>query len=250
MLFFDEKKCNSCNETKKIENFYVVKKTGNLQGDCKICYQAKRRAKRKENIKNGKVKYTAKKKKCLDCENLCDARKKVTRCHSCNNRLRHMKNPGLAKEFGNRTKQLWRDEKYREKKSLEMKKNRLDGEFNKKLCNSFSRKNRLSSVHKKIKQILNLEERGFLSEQCIGKYFVDEINYEKKIILEINGDYVHANPKYYKQDDIIRLPNTVYTAAEKWESDNIKINNLISLGYEVIVIWETDDLQEVNNKLT
>ena len=67
-------------------------------------------------------------------------------------------------------------------------------------------KNRLSKLHQKIKNELQLYKIGFVSEQRVDRYLVDELNENKKIIIEINGDYIHANPKIYKLDDIIRLP--------------------------------------------
>ena len=59
---------------------------------------------------------------------------------------------------------------------------------------------------------------------------VDELNEATKTIIEINGDYVHANPLMYSEHDIIRLPNNSYTAAEKWESDKRKLDDLKSMG--------------------
>ena len=130
-----------------------------------------------------------------------------------------------------------------------MKQARKNPVFNKKLSSSFSKNNRLTKIHKKIKQYLNLESLGYISEQSVGKYFVDELNENKKTIIEINGDYVHANPKMFSSSDIIKLPNSKYTAAEKWESDRQKLNALTSMGYSVITIWESDDLEEVKKKL-
>ena len=105
-------------------------------------------------------------------------------------------------------------------------------------------KNRLSKLHQKIRDELKLGINGFVSEQRVGRYLVDELNEPKKLIVEINGDYVHANPKIYKPDDIIYLPGNSYTATEKWESDTIKRHNLEKMGYIVITIWETDEIEK------
>lgn len=114
---------------------------------------------------------------------------------------------------------------------------------------------KLSKIHKLVKENLKLESKGFLSEQIVGDFIVDELNKEKKIIIEINGDYVHANPRKYKEFDIIRLANSKYTAKEKWEYDKKRKEYLESLGYRVIIIWEEDfkkfidanDFQLLNN---
>jgi very-short-patch-repair endonuclease len=98
---------------------------------------------------------------------------------------------------------------------------------------------KLSKLHLQIRDKLNLLDKGYKSEQYIDGYFVDELNESTKTIIEVNGDYVHANPKLYKQDDVIKLIGNVYTAKEKWEKDTKKIEFLRKRGYNVIVIWET-----------
>lgn len=108
---------------------------------------------------------------------------------------------------------------------------------------------KFSKLHVKFVNELNLRELGFIGEQRIGKYLVDEFHPEYKIIIEINGNYVHANPKIYNSDDIIRLVGNSYTASEKWETDNRKINYLKDNGYKVLVIWENDNIREIKNKI-
>ena len=120
----------------------------------------------------------------------------------------------------------WKDEKYKNK-----------------ILNSVRFK--LSNLHKKIKNELMLESYGFKSEQIVNDFLVDELNKEKKIIIEINGNYVHANPFLYKENDIIRLPGNHYTAKEKWTADYNRNKKLESLGYKIYVIWETDDYKKV-----
>ena len=56
----------------------------------------------------------------------------------------------------------------------------------------------------------------------IFRYRVDEINFEKKIIVEINGDYIHANPNKFKADDLIIVRKSQYTAQDKWNYDQKK----------------------------
>lgn len=115
-------------------------------------------------------------------------------------------------------------------------------------------KNRLSKLHQRIRSEMNLDELGFISEQQILRYFVDELNEEKKVIVEIYGDYPHANPAKYKSDDLIRMAGQTYTALEKWEMDEIRKERLENEGYKVFVVWESDDLlfkkSQLNNLLS
>jgi very-short-patch-repair endonuclease len=112
-----------------------------------------------------------------------------------------------------------------------------------------SSKNRLSKLHQKIRIELNLSELGFVSEQKVSKYFVDELNEEKKIIVEVHGDYPHANPKKYADDFVIRLHGQSYLAIEKREHDSLRKEKLEELGYHVFVIWESDNLEEKRKEI-
>lgn len=245
-MLFDPKLCLSCKKIKPAQDFYFRKQTGKLQGDCKTCYQNKKQKRIKERKANGELKYTPKKKKCLDCNEMCDARPRILRCYKCENSRRWEDKNKILKHI-EQNKKMWQNEDYRNKMSSLMKQSRQNPDFNDKLLSSFSCK--LSKLHRKIKKELNLEKLGFISEQRVDKYFVDEINKDKKIIIEINGDYVHANPKSFVYDSIIKLPGNTYTAAEKWESDKQKIDTLTSMGYKVITIWESDDLEEVKKQV-
>lgn len=63
---------------------------------------------------------------------------------------------------------------------------------------------------------------------------------DTKIIIEVNGDYWHANPKKYLADDILNHHGVEYFAKDIWEKDIIKTNNALKYGYIVLTIWESD----------
>lgn len=67
-------------------------------------------------------------------------------------------------------------------------------------------------------------------------------------IIEFNGDYWHANPKFYKADDKIRgkLASTI------WNDDERKLDLAKKAGYNVMIIWESDyqmNKSEIINKV-
>jgi very-short-patch-repair endonuclease len=104
-------------------------------------------------------------------------------------------------------------------------------------------------LHKKIKDFLGLKKLGFKSECLIGDFRVDELHEELAFVVEINGNYPHANPKKYKADDEIYLrgkPKQI--ASELWEKDKEKLAYLKAQGYEVFVIWESDSLDAAKEK--
>jgi len=98
----------------------------------------------------------------------------------------------------------------------------------------------LSALHRRFRDGMCLEALGFVSEQQVGSYRVDELHRERKLIIEINGDTVHANPKKYKARDVIVTARGTYTAREKWEADAKRIAALEALGYWVLVVWQGD----------
>ena len=59
---------------------------------------------------------------------------------------------------------------------------------------------------------------------------------ELHLAIEYNGDYWHANPKYYSEDHIIGD----VVAKTVWKEDKQKINRCIKAGIELLIIWEDD----------
>jgi G:T-mismatch repair DNA endonuclease (very short patch repair protein) len=63
---------------------------------------------------------------------------------------------------------------------------------------------------------------------------------EYKILIEVNGDYWHANPNIYKTNDIIHYCFGHKKAKEIWDKDKIKQEIAESKGYKIIYIWERE----------
>ena len=78
-------------------------------------------------------------------------------------------------------------------------------------------------------------EISLYNEQYHEKYLYD-FCYNKKII-EYNGDYWHANPTIYDENDEVRKD---ITAKQIWEYDQRKINFAKAHGYQILVIWDKD----------
>lgn len=77
-----------------------------------------------------------------------------------------------------------------------------------------------------------------------GYYFYDFVDTKLKKCIEFNGDYWHCNPKLY---DSTHKTHYGYTAEDIWKKDENKINHIKSLGYDVMVIWESDYLNDTDN---
>lgn len=108
---------------------------------------------------------------------------------------------------------------------------------------------KLSKLHIRIRNILDLKLLGFESEQRILGFSADELNKEKKIIIEINGDYIHANPKFYNENSVIKTKHGQYLAKDRWKKESLRTKILVDAGYKVFIIWESDNLEEAKKKL-
>lgn len=75
-----------------------------------------------------------------------------------------------------------------------------------------------------------------------NRYVVYDIKH-KDCIIEFNGDYWHANPKIYADDDLIRNKR----ASEIWQKDQCKIQIATDSGFRVRVVWEEDYLRNKTN---
>lgn len=74
-----------------------------------------------------------------------------------------------------------------------------------------------------------------------AKTYSVDFFYKGKII-EVNGDFWHANPSKYLAEATLSFPGGRKTAGEIWEKDFQRSKDLISVGYTLLVLWEADIL--------
>jgi hypothetical protein len=73
-----------------------------------------------------------------------------------------------------------------------------------------------------------------------GYYFYDFTDVKNKKIIEYNGDMYHANPSKYESNEYPHPFRKNITAEEIWNKDLIKIKTAEEIGYEVLVIWDSE----------
>lgn len=76
-------------------------------------------------------------------------------------------------------------------------------------------------------------------------YCYDFVISNIKFCLEFYGDFWHCNPKRFKDTDINH--KTKLKAKDVWNADKIKINCLESKGYDVMIVWEDNYINNKNN---
>lgn len=71
-------------------------------------------------------------------------------------------------------------------------------------------------------------------------YFYDFVITNLKIAIEYNGDYYHANPNKYNESFYNK--HLKLEAKDIWIKDKIKNDYITNLGYDILIIWESDDI--------
>lgn len=72
-------------------------------------------------------------------------------------------------------------------------------------------------------------------------YFYDFAITNLKIIIEYNGDYYHANPLKYNESFYNK--HLKLNAKDIWIKDKLKNDYIINLGYNLFIIWESDNIE-------
>jgi len=104
-----------------------------------------------------------------------------------------------------------------------------------------------SNLEKKIANSLIALDISYTTQFNIENKYFDFLLNNTKIILEINGNYWHANPDIYEADELIKYPGKKEIEARYiWymhiEKEELAENN----GYTVINIWEDEILASDN----
>lgn len=71
-------------------------------------------------------------------------------------------------------------------------------------------------------------------------YFYDVFIKQLNVLVEVNGDFYHANPRKYSSSDVIKYLYGDRTAEEIWKKDKKKKEFAEMHGYSVCYIWEDE----------
>jgi very-short-patch-repair endonuclease len=97
-----------------------------------------------------------------------------------------------------------------------------------------------------------LIKRGYVLGQTLISQFhcqkvgmVDLCIPEKKILIEVDGDYWHCNPNKYSSDYF--HTGKMLTAQQIWDKDKQKNEISKELGYKMIRFWESDIYKDIDS---
>lgn len=97
-----------------------------------------------------------------------------------------------------------------------------------------------SGLETRVNGVLQINGISFVWQKWITQKSYDFHILNTNCILEINGDYWHANPKIYDENELISYPGIKKYAKDVWAADKYKKELAESYGYKVYYIWEHD----------
>lgn len=158
--------------------------------------------------------------------------------------IKNKKANTFLKKYG--VDNIWKTKEYAEFTSNRWKS--YSSEEKTKILNKWTRKRgRISKLELKIIDIFNLLEISITTQFKFSNYYHKyDIKINKtNILIEVNGDFWHANPSIYNESDTFKFSkNLEYTAKDIWNNDK-KHNDIAKQhNYTVIYLWESD----INNK--
>ena len=89
-----------------------------------------------------------------------------------------------------------------------------------------------------VAHMLSLNGIIFIKQFHVPRFYCDFYLPDYNLIIEVDGDYWHANPSKYSANDFIG-PKKLF-AHQIWARDLYKKQKLEELGYQVMSIWESD----------
>lgn len=84
------------------------------------------------------------------------------------------------------------------------------------------------------------------TRSIINPYELDYYFPDLRLAIEYNGNYWHANPKYYSEDEIIDIKGIEYFVKDIWKRDQRKLEYCNDKNITLITIWEDDWINNTN----
>lgn len=100
---------------------------------------------------------------------------------------------------------------------------------------------KMNKIEEKVSQALELAGMDFQFSRFVARRQFDFLVTGTKVLIEVQGDYWHANPEIYSFSDSICFPGRgKELVGDVWERDREKKRIAEKYGYEVVYVWEKD----------
>ena len=106
--------------------------------------------------------------------------------------------------------------------------------------------NGTSKLETLISESLNNLSISYTSQFVLNGKLFDFRLTNTNVLIEVNGDYWHCNPKKYQKNEKVRFPGGLKMVSDVWEKDKVKRLKAEKEGFKVVYIWE-DEIKKSNN---
>lgn len=87
---------------------------------------------------------------------------------------------------------------------------------------------------------INYDYSCIMGSEKVGLYQYDFIIHDKRILIEVNGDYWHGNPNLFNEDGSDGKRKLNQVQLEKIKKDKLKLDFAKKHNFELIYIWEEE----------
>jgi G:T-mismatch repair DNA endonuclease (very short patch repair protein) len=98
----------------------------------------------------------------------------------------------------------------------------------------------MSGLEKRLAHVLRQMGVRYRHQWWVKRHSYDFLIVGTNILVEVQGDFWHANPESFGPDDILNHPQTPRRAADIWEADRRKKEVAENKGFTVMYLWERD----------
>jgi len=148
-------------------------------------------------------------------------------------------NPDRTKKISTAAKKMWQEAR---KHDADKFHRMIQSQKNKNFClDSYY----MNSIEYQVGLLLNDMKVAWRYEPILhfnDQSFIPDFIINDNVIIECFGDFWHANPKYFNPTD---TTHKTKTAADVWKHDNKKLEILKENSYNVIVLWESEIVDNI-----
>jgi hypothetical protein len=105
----------------------------------------------------------------------------------------------------------------------------------------------LEDIDIKCKFLQNIDYKTLENKQSSKEMDIiwkDSVGNKK--IIEYNG-YYHFDPRQHKPNDVHDVHNKPKTCQDIWDEETMILNQIRKEGYDVLVVWQLDFLNDLEN---
>lgn len=96
-----------------------------------------------------------------------------------------------------------------------------------------------SKLENRVSYIFDMMSIEYTRQKFVKRKSFDFLLNGTNCLIEVNGNFWHANPKHYSSDDLLNF-NGGTLAQDVWDYDAEKNSLALQYGYHVIYLWEDD----------